>query len=90
MTTTTTHTITESMPSTSQVVTSALKYEVQFAETARGDREGKLKLQGIPQFSDLSEKRQWMKQHMAAAFRFFADKGYSVGVSGHMSIRGMC
>ena len=56
---------------------------------ASGDRSGNLKLRGIPTFSDPLAKRQWMKEHMAAAFRFFAKQGYAEGVSGHISMRGM-
>ena len=55
---------------------------------ASGDRAGKLKLQGIPTFSNSLAERQWMKEHMAAAFRFFAKKGYHEGISGHISMRG--
>jgi hypothetical protein len=59
-----------------------------FQAIARGNRSGSLKLQGIPEFTDLYEKRQWMKGHMAAAFRFFGKQGYGEGISGHISIRG--
>jgi hypothetical protein len=56
---------------------------------ARGTRDGALKLRGIPTFSDPLAQRQWMKEHMAAAFRYFGKLGYGEGVSGHISIRGM-
>lgn len=55
---------------------------------ARGDRQGVLKLRGIPTFSDLHDKRAWIRQHMAAVFRFFAKRGYTEGTSGHISVRG--
>ena len=55
---------------------------------ASGDRGGKLKLRGIPTFADPLAQRQWMKEHMAAAFRFFAKNGYHEGISGHISMRG--
>ncbi|KAJ5452367.1 hypothetical protein N7445_000550 [Penicillium cf. griseofulvum] len=58
-----------------------------FQSLARGGRNGTLKLRGIPTFSDLTEKRKWMKEHMAAAFRFFGKLGYGEGVSGHISMR---
>ncbi|GCB25180.1 meiotically up-regulated gene 14 protein [Aspergillus awamori] len=58
-----------------------------FQSVARGNRAGTLKLRGIPTFSDPAAKRQWMKEHMAAAFRFFGKKGYGEGVSGHISMR---
>ena len=44
-------------------------------------------LPGIPTFDDLSEKRQWQLEHMAAVFRFFARNGYIEGMSGHTSVR---
>lgn len=55
---------------------------------ARGDRQGTLKLQGIPYFSDPLAKRQWIRQHMAAVFRYFGKQGYVEGTSGHISVRG--
>jgi hypothetical protein len=59
-----------------------------FQALARGDRNGTLKLHGIPSFSDPYAKRQWIREHMAAAFRFFGKQGYGEGVSGHISVRG--
>ncbi|KAL4787719.1 class II aldolase/adducin N-terminal [Aspergillus varians] len=54
---------------------------------ARGDRHGALKLRGIPSFSDPMAERQWIREHMAAAFRFFGKHGYYEGTSGHISVR---
>lgn len=59
-----------------------------FQALARGDRIGVLKLRGIPSFKDPYAKRQWIREHMAAAFRFFGKQGYGEGVSGHISVRG--
>jgi hypothetical protein len=59
-----------------------------FQALARGDRNGMLKLRGIPTFTDPMAKRQWVREHMAAAFRFFGKRGYGEGVSGHISVRG--
>lgn len=59
-----------------------------FQSVARGDRNGTMKLRGIPTFSDPLEKRQWMKEHMAVAFRYFGKRGYNEGISGHISMRG--
>ncbi|KAM0540897.1 hypothetical protein ACHAPJ_013463 [Fusarium lateritium] len=42
---------------------------------------------GIPQFDDPYKKRQWQLEHMAAAFRVFARKGYTEGTAGHISVR---
>jgi ribulose-5-phosphate 4-epimerase/fuculose-1-phosphate aldolase len=41
----------------------------------------------IPTFKDPLEKRQWMLEHMAGAFRVFARKDYTEGAAGHISIR---
>ncbi|CDK27464.1 unnamed protein product [Kuraishia capsulata CBS 1993] len=41
----------------------------------------------IPQFEDKYKEREWALEHMAAAFRAFARKGYDEGSSGHISIR---
>jgi hypothetical protein len=59
-----------------------------YQSLARGNRAGTLKLRGIPVYTDVYAKRQWMKEHMAAAFRFFGKQGYGEGVSGHISMRG--
>ncbi|KAF7535352.1 hypothetical protein G7054_g5449 [Neopestalotiopsis clavispora] len=54
---------------------------------ARGDRQGLLRLRGIPAFENPHDKRIWIRQHMAAAFRFFGKNGYTEGTSGHISVR---
>ncbi|KAK9855975.1 hypothetical protein MYU51_001719 [Penicillium brevicompactum] len=61
--------------------------DASFQGLARGGRNGTLKLRGIPTFTDLHEKRKWMREHMAAAFRYFGKLGYGEGVSGHISMR---
>ncbi|KAL2803383.1 class II aldolase/adducin N-terminal [Aspergillus granulosus] len=58
-----------------------------FQSIARGDRAGKLKLRGIPTFSDPYAERQWIKEHMAAAFRYFGKERFNEGISGHISVR---
>lgn len=63
--------------------------DVKFQSIARGNRNGTLKLRGIPTFPDPLEQRKWMKEHMAAAFRYFGKLGYGEGISGHISMRGM-
>ncbi|RJE20112.1 hypothetical protein PHISCL_07542 [Aspergillus sclerotialis] len=60
--------------------------DAKFQAVARGNRSGTLKLRGIPKFSDPHERRKWMKEHMAAAFRFFGKQGYGEGISGHISM----
>ncbi|KAF2763835.1 arad-like aldolase/epimerase [Teratosphaeria nubilosa] len=44
-------------------------------------------LPGIPTFPSFAQHRQWMLEHMALAFRVFARKGYTEGMSGHISLR---
>jgi hypothetical protein len=62
--------------------------DANFQALVRGDRAGTLKLRGIPIHNDPYARRKWMKEHMAAAFRFFGKQGYAEGISGHISIRG--
>jgi hypothetical protein len=73
---------------TAEQYSSSAADDVRFQATARGDRSGTVKLQGIPNFSDLYTKRKWVKEHMAAVFRFFGKQGYHEGVAGHISMRG--
>lgn len=41
----------------------------------------------IPVFNTFVEKRRWLLEEMAGAFRIFARKGYGVGLAGHISVR---
>ncbi|CAH6722042.1 putative meiotically up-regulated gene 14 protein [[Candida] jaroonii] len=41
----------------------------------------------IPFFEDKLKEREWIKQHVAGAFRVFARKGYTEGTAGHISVR---
>ncbi|KIN04194.1 hypothetical protein OIDMADRAFT_102483 [Oidiodendron maius Zn] len=47
----------------------------------------KLRIRSYPTFDTLEEERLYRKQHLAAAFRVFADRGYDEGVAGHISVR---
>ena len=44
-------------------------------------------LPGIPTFPSFHLHRQWILEHMALAFRVFARKSYTEGMSGHISVR---
>ncbi|KAF2202836.1 arad-like aldolase/epimerase [Delitschia confertaspora ATCC 74209] len=44
-------------------------------------------LPGIPLFSNYDKQRAWILSHMAGAFRIFARKGFTEGMSGHISVR---
>lgn len=46
-----------------------------------------LKIRQYPKFDTLEEERLYRKQHLAAAFRIFADRGFDEGVAGHISVR---
>lgn len=46
-----------------------------------------LKIRSYPKFASLEEERLYRKQHLAAAFRIFADRGFDEGVAGHISVR---
>lgn len=46
-----------------------------------------LKIRTYPTFDTLEEERLYRKQHLAAAFRIFADRGFDEGVAGHISVR---
>jgi len=47
----------------------------------------KLKIRSYPKFNSPEEERLYRKQHLAAAFRVFADRGFDEGVAGHISVR---
>jgi hypothetical protein len=45
-----------------------------------------LRIRSYPKFDTLEGERLYRKQHLAAAFRVFADRGFDEGVAGHMYI----
>jgi len=47
----------------------------------------KLRIRSYPEFASLEEERLYRKQHLAAAFRVFAERGFDEGVAGHISVR---
>jgi hypothetical protein len=46
-----------------------------------------LRIRSYPKFNTLEEERVYRKQHLAATFRVFADRGFDEGVAGHVSVR---
>lgn len=50
-------------------------------------RDGRSLVPTIPEFKTKEEEQRYCKQHLVAAFRVFADRGYDEGVAGHMSLR---
>lgn len=55
--------------------------------TYRGNKEGTIHLEGIPKIADPYEKREWVKQQLAAAFQYWGKLGYAEGLSGHITVR---
>ena len=45
-----------------------------------------LKIRTYPKFESLEEERLYRKQHLAAAYRIFAERGFDEGVAGHISV----
>jgi len=54
--------------------------------TWRGNKEGTLRIDGYPSFmhstdeASLLQKRQWVREHLAIAFRFWGKMGYGEGI----------
>lgn len=46
-----------------------------------------LRVRAYPKFDSLEEERLYRKQHLAAAYRVFAERGFDEGVAGHISVR---
>jgi hypothetical protein len=58
-----------------------------FERVWRGDRDGKIRMQGVPKFENPYEERTWTKQHMAACFRYWGKLGFGEGTAGHITVR---
>ncbi|CAH0055860.1 unnamed protein product [Clonostachys solani] len=50
-------------------------------------KDGRSSVPTIPVFRTKEEEQRYCKEHLACAFRVFADRGYDEGVAGHMSLR---
>ncbi|KAJ4305707.1 hypothetical protein N0V90_001238 [Kalmusia sp. IMI 367209] len=46
-----------------------------------------LKVRKYPTFERKEDERTYRKQHLAAAYRVFAERGFDEGVAGHISVR---
>jgi ribulose-5-phosphate 4-epimerase/fuculose-1-phosphate aldolase len=46
-----------------------------------------LAIRKYPTFASLEDERLYRKQHLAAAYRIFAARGFDEGVAGHISVR---
>lgn len=50
-------------------------------------KDGRSAVPTIPVFETKEEERKYCKEHLACAFRVFAERGFDEGVAGHMSLR---
>lgn len=50
-------------------------------------KDGRSAVPTIPVFQSKQEEQRYCKEHLVAAFRVFAERGYDEGVAGHMSLR---
>ncbi|KAJ4370421.1 hypothetical protein N0V83_004939 [Neocucurbitaria cava] len=48
---------------------------------------GGVPVRAVPKFDSYAAQRQWMLEHLAAAFRVFGREGYAEGIAGHISVR---
>lgn len=48
---------------------------------------GGYSLPSIPTFTNFESQRQWIREHMAAAFRAMGRQGLAEGLAGHISVR---
>lgn len=60
---------------------------VEIAAMGRAKDGRELKLRVQPKFENPADERLYRKQHLAAAFRVFADRGFDEGIAGHISVR---
>jgi hypothetical protein len=83
-------------PSSNGHVTTTFQSSTLKKETADNQTHGamgrtkdgrKLKIRTYPKFDSLEEERLYRKQHLAAAYRIFAERGFDEGVAGHISVR---
>jgi hypothetical protein len=58
-----------------------------FQRVWRGNRDGTIKMPGVPTFDDKYEERTWLKQHMAGCFRYWGKMGFGEGTAGHITVR---
>jgi len=74
-----------SLPTTREVVVkqqAATKEKTPLQAISQG-----VSLPPVPSFTDFEKHRHWILEHMAGAFRVFSRKGFTEGMSGHISVR---
>ncbi|KAF1986389.1 class II aldolase/adducin domain-containing protein [Aulographum hederae CBS 113979] len=72
-------------PSTTAVVTKSLPNETK--QTPLQAISQGITLPSIPLYSRMDHQRAFILTHLAGAFRIFARKGFTEGISGHISVR---
>ncbi|GAA5820314.1 hypothetical protein JCM3770_004043 [Rhodotorula araucariae] len=55
--------------------------------TYRGNKQGTIHMEGIPQFDNPYQKREWVKEQLAIGFQYWGKEGYAEGLSGHITVR---
>lgn len=50
-------------------------------------KDGRSVMPRRPTFSSKEEEQKYCKEHLACAFRVFAENGFDEGIAGHMSLR---
>ncbi|KAF2641870.1 class II aldolase/adducin domain-containing protein [Massarina eburnea CBS 473.64] len=73
-------------PQTKQLVTTSKEDSTKEKTPLQAISQG-VCLPGIPLFSSYDKQRAWILSHMAGAFRVCARKGFTEGMSGHISVR---
>jgi hypothetical protein len=77
----------ESLTLESLIVAAPVKLAVKESSTINALSQGGYVLPGIPTFTDFESHRQWIREHMAAAFRAMGRQGLAEGLAGHISVR---
>jgi len=75
------------IPANGQPASKDFDIQHPFNRIWRGNKQGTVRLDGIPMFDDPYAEREWIKGHMAAAFRFWGKLGYGDGIAGHITVR---
>ncbi|KAH8897389.1 class II aldolase/adducin domain protein [Thozetella sp. PMI_491] len=72
---------------TTTLQSSSIQNPPQLQVTGKTKSGKQLRIRSYPKFDNLEDERLYRKQHLAAAFRVFADRGFDEGVAGHISVR---
>jgi hypothetical protein len=73
-------------PPTAAALTQEEGDNVKLGALGRTTSGQRLNIRTYPKFDRLEDERLYRKQHLAAAFRIFAERGFDEGVAGHISM----